>query len=111
MSKVEGKTVLLTGGSRGLGPVIARQLAERGARLALCARSEPGLAGVADGLRGHGAQVRTFPVDLSVEDERPRLIERVLEAFGSIDILVNNAGVETEGAYLDLPWQAIRETI
>lgn len=111
MNKIQGRTVLLTGGSRGLGPVIAQELASRGARLALCARSESGLAEVADKIAKSGAEIRIFPTDLSRENDRRELVSRVLDAFGTIEILVNNAGLETEGAYADLSWMAIRETI
>ena len=111
MKDLKGKVVLLTGGSRGLGPVIAESLAKQGAIIALTARSKTGLDAVAKNLRAMGAKVLTLPVDLSQPSLREKLITDVLNEFDKIDILINNAGLETEGAYTELPWASIQETI
>ncbi len=111
MTQLKDKVVLLTGGSRGIGPVIAEALARRGATLALAARSGTGLRDVAQRLRQLGTKVLTFPVDLADASARERLITEVREAFGTIDVLVNNAGLETEGAFTELSWAAIRDTV
>src|SRR5512134_308129 len=111
MTQIDGKHVLLTGGSRGIGPVIAESLARRGAHLALAARSQEGLSQVAESLRRFDVQTMAVAVDLTQPDQRHHLVSTVLEEFGAIDILINNAGLETEGAYLSLPWEKIRETI
>jgi short-subunit dehydrogenase len=111
MTTISGKRVLLTGGSRGLGPVIAEALACRGAHIALVARSEEGLNNTAKSLSKYGIQTVIIPADLSQPDQQHGLISKVLDKFGSIDILINNAGLETEGAYLDLPWEAIQQTV
>ena len=106
---LKGLVVLLTGGSRGIGPIIAEALVKRGANIALAARSRSGLENVATGLGG--AKTLIIPVDLRESSQREELVSTVLKKFGTIDVLVNNAGLETEGAYAELPWQAIRETI
>lgn len=111
MTALSGSTVLLTGGSRGIGPLIAQALAERGARLVLTARSLEGLDQVVKNLSAAGAQAVAIPADLKSHEERQRLVAEVLERFGGLDILVNNAGIESEGAYLDLSWDAIEENI
>lgn len=111
MTQIHGKHVLLTGGSRGIGPVIAEALAEQGAHIALAARSREGLHQIADSLGKFEVQTMIVPVDLVQPDQRHRLVSTVLEEFGAIDILINNAGIETEGAYLTLPWEKIQETI
>ena len=111
MTQINGKYILLTGGSRGIGPVIAETLARRGAHIALAARSQEGLSQVAKSLRKYDVQTITVAVDLAQADHRHRLVSTVLEKFGAIDILINNAGLETEGAYLSLPWERIQETI
>lgn len=111
MTSLSGKHVLLTGGSRGLGPVIAEALAKRGAYIALAARSEEGLNNTAKSLNKYDIQTIVIPVDLSQPSQQHELVLRVLEKFTSIDILINNAGLETEGAYLDLSWEAIETTI
>lgn len=111
MTSLSGKHVLLTGGSRGIGPVIAEALAERGAHIALAARSLDGMNNVVKSLGKYGTQTITVPVDLAQPAKQHELVSTVLEKFGGIDILINNAGLETEGAYTELPWDAIQKTI
>lgn len=111
MSAINGKFVLLTGGSRGIGPIIAEALAARGAHLALAARSAEGLQAVSNHLQQYGIQTMIVPVDLSQTSQQQSLVETVLNKFGRIDILINNAGLETEGAYLDLSWEEIQKTV
>jgi short-subunit dehydrogenase len=111
VTSIKGKIVLLTGGSRGIGPIIAKELARRGAVLALCARSEAGLDKVADEMAKAGTTIKTFQTDLLREEERRNLCSKVMDSFGRIDVLINNAGLETEGAYQEIPWQSIRDTV
>jgi short-subunit dehydrogenase len=111
MENLKGMVVLLTGGSRGIGPLIAEALAERGANIALAARSESGLQDVAKRLSELGTEVVVMPIDLRESAQRERLVTDVQRKFGKIDVLVNNAGLETEGIYVELPWTSIRETV
>jgi short-subunit dehydrogenase len=111
MAQLKEKVVLLTGGSRGIGPIVAEALAMRGANIVLAARSESGLNNVAARLKELGIKVLVMPVDLRQALQRERLIAYVVKEFGKIDVLINNAGLETEGAYAELPWPSIQETI
>jgi short-subunit dehydrogenase len=111
MEPLNGRVVLLTGGSRGIGPVVAEALARRGVNLAIAARSKSGLDDVATRLKGLGIETLVMPADLREPTQREELVGAVLKRFGKIDILVNNAGLETEGAYAELPWPSIQETI
>lgn len=111
MYELKDKKVLITGGSRGIGPVIAESLLNNGARVALAARSESALQNVSDRLSKSGSKVILVPVDLSIQSQREMLIDSVIKEFGTIDILINNAGLESEGAYVELPWTAIKETV
>ncbi|MCX5971843.1 MAG: SDR family NAD(P)-dependent oxidoreductase, partial [Coprothermobacterota bacterium] len=111
MEELKGKVVLLTGGSRGIGPIVAEALARRGASVALAARSQRGLADVATHLRELGTKALAMPVDLRQSAQREQLVADVLQAFGRIDVLINNAGLETEGPFTELPWVSIQETI
>lgn len=111
MTSIYGKYILLTGGSRGIGPIIAEALAARGAHIALAARSEVGLLAIANNLSKYGTQTMIVPVDLAQTSQQQSLVETVMINFGRIDILINNAGLETEGAYLDLSWEEIQKTI
>lgn len=111
MEQLKGMAVLLTGGSRGVGPIVAEALARRGADIAIAARSKSGLDDVAIHLRGIGINTLVMPIDLRQQSQREELVSDVLKEFGRIDILVNNAGLETEGAYTELSWPSIQETI
>lgn len=88
-----GKVVLITGGSRGFGLVLARHLAARGARLAICARSADDLELARQDLDARGAEVMTLTVDVTENEEVKAMVRDVLNRYGRIDVLVNNAGV------------------
>lgn len=111
MTELNGKKVLLTGGSRGIGPVVAESLLKRGASVALAARSKNDLQAVASELEKSGFKVLIIPVDLRDHVQREQLVDHVLKEFGTIDVLINNAGLETEGTYVELSWKEIQENI
>src|SRR5437867_11908644 len=110
MNSLSGRYVLLTGGSRGIGPVIADALARRGAHLALAARSADGLRDTCEALRSYGVRRLALPVDLADATERQRLAERVLNEFDRRDGLVSNADVENDGASVRTPWHSVDQT-
>jgi short-subunit dehydrogenase len=111
MNELKDKKVLLTGGSRGIGSVITEYLINRGASVAIAARSESALQNVASRLSVSGSGILAISVDLRDQSQREYLLESVIKKFGTIDILINNAGLETEGAYVELSWEAIHETV
>lgn len=88
-----GRVVLITGGSRGLGLVLAREFAREGCRLVICARDEVELEGARKDLRDRGAEVLAEHCDVADREQVERLIERATSHFGGIDVLVNNAGI------------------
>src|SRR5919201_401355 len=90
---VRGKTVLITGGSRGLGLVLARELAREGARIAICARDATELERAREDLAARGADVLAVPCDLTKRAQVEELVNDVRAHFGRIDVLINNAGV------------------
>ncbi|MBW3541616.1 MAG: SDR family oxidoreductase [Planctomycetes bacterium] len=87
------RVVLVTGGSRGLGLVLARELVDRGARVAICARDTAELERAADDLRQRGGDVLTFPCDVTDRDAVFRMIGRIADHWGPLDVLINNAGI------------------
>ncbi|MDV3002406.1 MAG: 3-phenylpropionate-dihydrodiol/cinnamic acid-dihydrodiol dehydrogenase (plasmid) [Chroococcopsis gigantea SAG 12.99] len=93
------KTVLITGGSRGLGLVMARQLTQLGARLAICARNPAELEAAKSELEQSGAQVLAIPCDVTDSAQVQQLIETVNGTLGGIDVLINNAGIIQVGPY------------
>jgi NAD(P)-dependent dehydrogenase (short-subunit alcohol dehydrogenase family) len=88
-----GKSVVITGGSRGLGLVMARLLADEGAQLSLLARDQAELKRAEEELVRRGAQVLTLVCDVRERGEVDRAIQQVIERYGRIDVLINNAGV------------------
>lgn len=96
------KVVLITGGSRGLGLVLARHLAAEGAKLALIARDEVELLRAQRSLEHLGADVETFICDVTEDADVKRAVARVVETFGRLDVLINNAGVTQVGSLATL---------
>jgi NAD(P)-dependent dehydrogenase (short-subunit alcohol dehydrogenase family) len=88
-----GKTVLITGGSRGLGLALARELARRGARLAICGRDPDSLERARTSLARTGAEVIAVPCNVTEPSSVEKLLEQVHRRLGPIDVLINNAGV------------------
>ncbi|MEV4760829.1 glucose 1-dehydrogenase [Micromonospora sp. NPDC049559] len=96
---VEGKTVLVTGGSRGIGLMIARGFVEAGAHVVISSRKADVCAAVADQLSELGS-CEAIPADLASVEGADRLARQVQERFPKLDVLVNNAGA-TWGAPLE----------
>ncbi len=90
MTDFNGKTVVITGASRGIGASAARHFADAGARVALVARSADAIAELAGEI---GPNSVAIPCDISRYWEVEQAVENCLTAFGSLDVLVNNAGV------------------
>ncbi|MEV6421308.1 SDR family oxidoreductase [Streptomyces sp. NPDC051662] len=102
MSVYSGITALVTGASKGLGEAYAHELAFRGARLVLVARSGDALRRNAERIREeHGVEVETEALDLAATDGVPRLIAELDRRGRTVDLLVNNAGAGTVGPFLD----------
>ena len=96
---LKGRVAAVTGGSRGLGFYSARALAAEGARLAICARGEEGLAAAAEALRAEGAEVLTVACDVADEGGAAELIDAVRSRYGALDVLVNNVGGNRRGRF------------
>ncbi len=89
---LEGKVVVVTGASSGIGLDVAKQVAAHGGVPLLVARSVDKLEAAAQAIKDAGGDCRYYPADLSDLEECDKLVARVLDDFGYIDILVNNAG-------------------
>ena len=115
---LKGKTVLVTGGARGIGRAIAERLSDSGANVAICSLREASLQQALDQLRaraaaGSGAEIAGIQADVSDRDSVARLFRWLDTEFGGLDVLVNNAGV---GIFKDLgslqadEWRAVLGT-
>jgi len=92
---LQGKTVLITGGSRGVGLALARQLVDADARVAICARDKAELQRACTQLEQQlGGEVFAVTCDVTDHNQVEQMIQQVKEHFGAIDILINNAGTD-----------------
>ena len=89
---VEGRTVLITGGSSGIGAAAAKKIAEAGSQVVLVARTPENLEKVANDIRADGGTAHVYPCDLSDMDAIATMADQVLNDLGGVDILINNAG-------------------
>jgi NAD(P)-dependent dehydrogenase (short-subunit alcohol dehydrogenase family) len=97
-----GEVAIVTGGSRGLGLLLARELAHAGCRVVICARDEPELERARTELRQEGVEVVALRCDISDQDQVTRMTDEVTRQFGRIDILVNVAGIIQVGPLAEM---------
>lgn len=91
--QLRGKVALVTGGSRGLGLLLARELGRRGMRVAVCARDADEIEDAHGILSAAGVEALTVRCDVADATQVRRAVEEVTQRLGAIDVLVNNAGV------------------
>ncbi|MBS1955810.1 MAG: SDR family oxidoreductase [Cyanobacteria bacterium SZAS-4] len=104
------RVVVITGGSRGLGLAMARQLAREGAKLALLARDEKELQVACDELQTY-TTAEYFTCDVRSEEQVNSAIAAVLQRFGTIDVLINDAGVIQVGPLEDMTVADFKDTM
>jgi gluconate 5-dehydrogenase len=110
---LRGKTALVTGSYRGLGFVMAKALAEAGARVVINGRNSEGVTKAVSALVKEGFDTHGVSFDVTVEEEVERGVARIEEEIGQIDILVNNAGIQRRVPLLEAPlgtWEEVLRT-
>jgi NAD(P)-dependent dehydrogenase (short-subunit alcohol dehydrogenase family) len=114
MSKLNGKTALITGASKGLGKAMALALAGEGARIALVSRNREQLDGVAREIASAAGVAKVFVADVAREADVLQLEKEVLRAYGAgPDILINNAGINIRKALTEFTlaeWSSVLDT-
>jgi 3-oxoacyl-[acyl-carrier protein] reductase len=93
MADLNDHVALVTGASQGIGRACALVLAQRGATVALAARTEDKLTAVAQEIIGAGGKAGVFKMDVASEDEIKAGVKAAIAQFGKVDILINNAGI------------------
>jgi short-subunit dehydrogenase len=110
--KMQYRTAIVTGASRGLGPAIARAFAVRGLNVMLAARSEEGLRDTIDSLEmEHASRVAYNVTDLRSTDSIQGLFAATRARFGAVDVLVNNAASQPYKPLVELSDQEIIDTV
>ena len=97
MDRLKGKVAVITGCSSGVGAVAAQKFAAEGAKVVISARRQQQLEEVAEKIRAAGGEVLPVVGDISKPEDAQALIDRAVEAYGTVDVLVNNAGVLDTG--------------
>ena len=103
MAKTAG-VALVTGASKGIGPFIARSLAEAGYSLVLTGRSASELEALADDLKAKGTTAVALPADLTVAQDVETLVRTAEREVSRVDVLVNNAGGDPQREFDDMTW-------
>jgi 3-oxoacyl-[acyl-carrier protein] reductase len=109
---LNGKSAVVTGGSRGIGRAIVLRLADQGADVAFSYRgNEAAAKETAAAVEALGRRVMAFQADVSKPESADALIKAALEAFGRIDILVNNAGITRDDLIMRMSIEAWRDVL
>ena len=107
---LQGKVVLVTGGSKGIGLYSALQFVKEGAKVAIAARGEEGLSEAKAMIQNEtGIEILTIPANVSVEAECKRIVDETVAHYGQLDIVINNAGTSSANSFEDVEhalWQS-----
>ena len=104
-NNIEGKVVVITGASSGLGEAAARLLSAQGARVVLGARRVDRIQSLANELAANGGKALAVPTDVTDRAQVQRLVDDAVRKFGTIDVMLNNAGLMPQ-SLLDAAVQA-----
>ncbi len=108
---ISGKSILLTGASRGIGREIAYAFAKHGCKLTLAGRNEQALEETRAGVEQAGGQAIVVAGDVTDAGWRQSIVDKAVEAYGGLDILVNNAGVVSAGELADVSEEDISQQL
>jgi len=109
LKRLNEQVMVITGGTSGIGLATAKRAAERGARVVLCSRNEPGLQETVEQIEQSGGTARGVVADVSKPDDVERLAAAAVEEFGSLDTWVNNAGVSFYGRLTEVALEDMRQ--
>ncbi|MDQ2696748.1 MAG: 3-oxoacyl-ACP reductase FabG [Pseudomonadota bacterium] len=109
---IEGKVVIVTGGSRGIGRAIAITCAQEGADVVVnYAGAQQAAKEVVEAIRAKGRRAIDVAGDMADPNTSQTLVNKAVEAFGKVDVLVNNAGICPFHTFLDMPLDVMRRTM
>lgn len=108
---MKGKTIIITGGSSGIGKACAMRFAKGGAQVVIAGRTREKLQKAEADLRKIHDDVLTVVADVSNPDDCIRLIEETIQHFGKVDVLVNNAGISMRGLFVNTEVDVVRKVM
>jgi NAD(P)-dependent dehydrogenase (short-subunit alcohol dehydrogenase family) len=111
--RLDGKTALITGASKGLGKAMALALSEAGAAIALISRDEQKLSAVKSEIEQSGGKAAVFVADVRYEEQVQRLESEVSDQLGKVQILINNAGINLRKNLIDFTldeWRSVMDS-
>jgi NAD(P)-dependent dehydrogenase (short-subunit alcohol dehydrogenase family) len=111
MQRVQGRRILLTGASSGVGLATVKRLAQEGAQLALIARGAEALEQAAELARAHGAVVHALPADVTDRRAATAAVEAAVDALGGLDVVISNAAAVSFGHFLETGPEAFDRTV
>ena len=106
---LQGRRILITGASSGIGRALAEQLAPLSAKLVLASRSEDKLKALADSLPAAKDNGLIVPTDITRDEDRQHLFEQTIARFGGLDVLINNAGIASWAHFADSTEEILRQ--
>lgn len=111
MKDIRDRVAIITGASRGIGRATALELARNGGHVALVARSEDQLRGIARKVETLGRRALVVPTDITEESQVAGMVEQVLAEFGAVDVLINSAGIAYWGLVERFPLEQWNRTL
>ncbi len=108
---LKDKVIIVTGGSKGLGLMMAEGLAEAGANLVLCARNQEECEQAADQIREIGGKTLALRCDVIDQDEVNALVKQTVSEFGRVDVMINNAGYVWEAPLEEVSLEKWNQTM
>jgi short-subunit dehydrogenase len=103
-----GKVVIVTGASSGIGESIAREFAKNGSRVVLAARRSDKLSSIVSSIRSGGYEADYVTTDVTMEEDCRKLVEYTVKKYGTVHILVNNAGISMRARFTDTDLNVLR---
>lgn len=108
---MNGKVVIITGGSSGIGKALASEFGMRGSKVMITGRNGYNLEKTVKELSAKGVDVIGFRGDVGIEDDNRKMAEEAIEKFGTIDILVNNAGISMRALFEEAELEVVRQVM
>jgi short-subunit dehydrogenase len=106
---LKNKIVIITGASSGIGAELGRACARKGAKVVLAARAQERIQALQQEIVSSGGEAFAIKTDVTIQDDRHRLVDETIRRWGGVDVLINNAGYSLTGLFDQLPLDEVRK--